>query len=101
MIIVGIIIWVVLMIVFLRFFQAASEPINELDNKDETMTTVIKQDKLEISPFEDIGLLFEGSNDTFQVIATSRDEFNVLIYDGSSEEQANWIYESLVKGGNK
>ena len=80
MIIVGIIIWVVLMVVILRFFQVASEPINELDNKDE---------------------LFEGSNDTFQVIATSRDEFNVLIYDGSSEEQANWIYESLVKGGNK
>jgi hypothetical protein len=90
------------MIVILRFFQAASEPINELENKQKiTMTTVIKQDKLEISPFEDIGLLFEGSNDTFQVIATSRDEFNVLIYDGSSEEQANWIYESLVKGGNK
>ena len=102
MIIVGIIIWVVLMVVILRFFQVASEPINELEDKQKTtMTTVIKQDDLEFSPFEIIGLIFEGTNDTFQVIASSENDLNVILYKGSSEEQANWVYESLVKGGNQ
>lgn len=96
MIIVGIIIWVVLMVVILRFFQVASEPINELEGIKK-MKSVIGQTDLEFSPFNSVSYLYDSTVDQFQVIGINENELNTLIFETHLEERAAWVYQALVE----